>query len=101
MFLLMIINNFDVRWAGCISRPFKTNTPLVVDADAVLSFTITLQCFKTITRQRGEISKLGGRFQTVKFQTGSAVKARKRADSLTGCEVSCPLVPVADNYKLR
>ena len=48
-----------------------------------------------------EISKLGGRFQAVKFQTGSAVKARKRADSLTGCEVSCPLVPVADNHKLE
>jgi hypothetical protein len=45
----MIIHNFNV--AGAILSPAKTNTPLPIDPDAVLSCPITGQRFQSIALQ--------------------------------------------------
>jgi len=45
----MRINDFD--FMGAVFAPGKTDSPLIVDADAVLSFAATFQCFKLITRR--------------------------------------------------
>jgi hypothetical protein len=37
--------------------PRKRYPPLVVDADAVLTFTISMYCFKTIAGQSSQISQ--------------------------------------------
>ena len=42
----MIVNNFD--GIGAVFRPHETDAPLVVDANAVLSFAIIFQCFEPI-----------------------------------------------------
>jgi hypothetical protein len=39
--LLMVIHDFYVRWSQCLVHPLKTNPPLIVDANAELSFAIT------------------------------------------------------------
>ena len=46
---LMIIGNFDV--VRTILEPFKTYSPLVVDADTALTQAVTSQRFETIARQ--------------------------------------------------
>src|SRR4029077_6081022 len=40
--LLMVINNFYVRRTGRTVSPLKANPPLVINADTVLSFSISL-----------------------------------------------------------
>ena len=40
-----------------VFRPHKTDTPLVVDADAVLSFTIIFQGFEPIGRRYFQVNK--------------------------------------------
>jgi hypothetical protein len=42
----VVIHNFNVFWSTF--RPFKTHAELVVDSDAMLASTITLQRFETI-----------------------------------------------------
>jgi hypothetical protein len=61
MYLLMVINNFHVGWAGCLFGPFKTDPPLVIDADAVLAFSVSFQGFKAVAGQYGKVSKHNGR----------------------------------------
>jgi hypothetical protein len=43
--------------------PFKTNKPLIVDADAVLFLPITLQGFQFIARQLRQILKISHAMQ--------------------------------------
>ncbi len=45
----MIVNNLDIP--NVTIRPPEANAPLSVDADRVLSFAITFQRLKTITRR--------------------------------------------------
>jgi hypothetical protein len=41
-------------------RPTKADTPLIVDTNAVLTGTITLECFKVIARWHPQIIKSTG-----------------------------------------
>jgi hypothetical protein len=47
--------------------PDKTNTPPVVDPDAVLFFAVTLQCFQTVPRRSHQITQLVRRIKLSKF----------------------------------
>jgi len=42
----MIVNNLDL--VGFASVPAKTNSPLIVDTNAVLTFAISVEFLKTI-----------------------------------------------------
>src|SRR5262245_10896609 len=44
----MIVDNLDIGRSGRAARPFEADTPLHVDADAVLASAIGLQCFQPI-----------------------------------------------------
>jgi hypothetical protein len=46
-FSLVVINNFNVR--DIAIQPAKTNAPLIVDANAVLTCSVTRQGFKPIS----------------------------------------------------
>jgi hypothetical protein len=45
----MIIHNFHIKRPGRTRRPFKANPPLVINADAVLAFAISLEDFKPVS----------------------------------------------------
>ena len=45
----VVIHYFDVD--GSDARPYKTNAPLVVDANSVLALSVTLQSLETISRR--------------------------------------------------
>jgi hypothetical protein len=51
----MIIDNLDVRRSGLLVEPFEANSPLIVDANAVLSFPVASESLEAIPRQGGEI----------------------------------------------
>jgi len=42
----MIVNDLNI--VGIIAAPQEAYTPLIIDADAVLTFTVALQCFHAI-----------------------------------------------------
>jgi hypothetical protein len=52
----MIVYQFHIRWP--ILRPPETQTPLPVDADAVLPAAITLESFKLIIGRHTQVNNL-------------------------------------------
>ena len=97
----MIIDNFYVGRPWRAVWPFKTDPPLVIDADAVLPITISGQCFKTIAGQDGKILQHGRCFQAVEFQARRALDSRERFHPFPSREVSGALVSVADDQSTR
>jgi hypothetical protein len=49
----MIVNNFDLFSASI--GPNETDTPLIIEADRVLPFTVSLQSFQPVTGRRVKI----------------------------------------------
>ncbi len=47
----VIINDLNIDWTKHPFRPFEANSPLLVDADAVLAFAITLERFQMVAGQ--------------------------------------------------
>jgi hypothetical protein len=61
----MIIDNFHV---ACFARlPSKANTPLVVNANAILTSPIAMQLFKPVTRRRTQIEQVVSVIQIQQF----------------------------------
>ena len=50
----MIIDYLDIE--GVAVTPHKTDSPVIVDANAVLIFSRALECFETVSRRRGQIA---------------------------------------------
>jgi len=73
---------------------------LVIYADAVLPFSVSLQCFEVIARQDAQISQSDGRFQTVQLKTRRPFDAREGFDPFALREISGPLVAVAKDHNL-
>ncbi|EWG99585.1 hypothetical protein Q427_24150 [Halomonas sp. BC04] len=57
----MIVDNLDI--VGVTVLKAKAKTPLIVDADTVLAFTITSQHFKTIAWRNTKIIYYAGRVE--------------------------------------
>ena len=54
----MVVNNFNL--INAIFSPLKTYTPLIIDANAVLSLTVAFESFQPVRRWNFEIVKIGG-----------------------------------------
>ncbi len=61
----MVVHNLDI--VGIPVSPHKTNAPLIVDANAVLPFSISLQRFQVIARRRSQIAEFRGDIQLTEF----------------------------------
>jgi hypothetical protein len=61
----VVIDNFQI-FCTCI-RPTKADTPLIVDTNAVLTGTITLERFKVIAGWHPQIIKSTGDLDLSKF----------------------------------
>lgn len=97
----MVVNNFYVGWPWRPARPFKADSPLVVNANAVLALAVADEGFKTIAGQDGQIAERGSRLKTIKLQARGACKPGKRFDAFSSGKVSRPLVPVADDHQAK
>lgn len=65
----MVINHFDVFCKSI--RPAKTDAPLIIDANTVLTSTIALKRFKTITGRNSQILKAIRDFELPQFPPGN------------------------------
>lgn len=61
----MVIHDLDI--AGTLVRPDKADTPLVINSDAVLPFTVAFQCFKVVPGRRCHVLQLTCRIELVKL----------------------------------
>lgn len=50
--LLVVIDNLNIRRTGGAFWPFEANTPLVVDADAVLAFPAAVKGLEPVSRRK-------------------------------------------------
>src|SRR6185503_1218987 len=91
--LLVIVDDFHIDRSRTFVRPFEANPPLVVDADAVLAFAVSHQCFKPVAGQSGEILQRNGRFEPVKFQARGTLDPGESLDPFTAGKLLSPLVP--------
>jgi hypothetical protein len=96
----MIVNNLYVGRPRSSVWPFKTDPPLVINTDAVLSLAISSQRFETIAGQEDKVSEGRSRFQPVEFQARRAFDSRKSFYPFPSGEVSGALISVADNHSL-
>src|SRR5262249_4681912 len=96
--LLVVVNNFHVRWAPRTINPFEANPPLIVNADAVLPLPVTYQCFETIPGQCNQVPQRSRRLHTVQFHARGPFKSRECLNPLPSCEISGPVVPIAEDH---
>src|SRR6516164_3424334 len=97
--LLVIVNYLDIRRTGRICGPFKANPPTVIDANAVLTLAVSLQCLQTVAGQRGQVAQGNRGIQLVQLKKGGALNSGESLDALTGGELSSSLVPIADDHE--
>jgi hypothetical protein len=57
----VIVHNFNL--VRTILTPDKTHAPLIIDADAVLSFAVAFQGFVLVARRNPQTGQLGGGMQ--------------------------------------
>jgi hypothetical protein len=76
----MIVNDLNIGWA--IVGPTKANAILLIDSDAVLSFTVAGQSFKSIARWNLQLVQPLRGVQLVQFSC-------RDAPQLSGTTLSC------------
>jgi len=65
----MIINNFDILCESV--RPVKAHSPLVIDANAVLTGTTAFERLKVIAEWNSQVLKAIGDFELPEFSPGN------------------------------
>ena len=68
----MVIHNFD--GVNAVRLPNKTNAPLVIDANAVLSLSASRKRFKPVPRWYPQIRKVWCRIQLQKLAPGGGLE---------------------------
>ena len=76
----MVINDFYI-FRTCI-RPTKTDTPLIVDTNAVLTGTITRECIKLIPGWNPQIIKSTGDLKLSKLTSRNFGDVHELPDAL-------------------
>ncbi len=75
----MIVGYF--RGIGVIIAPFKTNAPLIVDADAVLANSIAFELLEPVARRHPKVLKGVGRIKDQKLPQCQAQHLRRQPPS--------------------
>ena len=67
----MVVDDFYVN--GLVTRPFKANAPLVIEADAILTSTAAFEFLQPISGDRSNILQVFGLIQVNQFSAGCAL----------------------------
>jgi hypothetical protein len=70
----MKIHNFDLM--GVTVAPHKTDPPLIIDADAVLTSTIAMEHFQPLAGRRTQVRQLDRGIEHVELPQGRALDIR-------------------------
>ena len=92
---MVIIDNLNIRWAGIVLRPLKTNSPLVIDPNGMLSLAVSLQGFQTVGVERGKITERRSGIENPQTLLSLAPERLALAGFFAGCEALGVLVTVA------
>ena len=76
----MVINDFNI--SGTSFCPSEADSPLPVYTDTVLSGSIALKRFKSITGRNSQIIEICGNFKLPQFPAGIFRDARKSLDRI-------------------
>jgi hypothetical protein len=71
----MIVNDLNV--AGIAASPKEAYTPLIIDADAVLTLTVALQCFQPVPWRNHQILQGASTVQVKQLSTRYSLKGPK------------------------
>jgi hypothetical protein len=94
----MVINNLHIRRTGRTLSPLEADPPLIINADAVLSFSVSPQRLKTVAGQDGKIPQSDRSLQTVKLEPRWAFKSREGFDPFTLREIASPLIAITEDH---
>jgi hypothetical protein len=94
----MIVSNFHIGRSVVASRPFKTNAPLVIDADAKLALSVASKDFQAVAPQGSQVLKRLGGIQGLKSFFGLLSEGLKSGNSLATGKALGPPVSVASDY---
>jgi len=76
----VVIDNLHL--VGIPIAPDKTDSPLVVDANTVLPFSVAFKSFQVITRGRSKVTKLRGNIQLAESPLRYPLESPKPLDAL-------------------
>jgi len=77
----MVINDFNILCTGI--SPTKTDSPLIVDANAVLTGTIAFECFKMVAGWNLQIIKAISDFELSQFAPRDFSNIHKLPDTMS------------------
>jgi hypothetical protein len=93
----MIVNNLNVGWSWRTARPFKTDAPLVIDTDTVLSLAIPDQRLETVAGQDCKVLQGRSGLQPIELQPRRTFDPRKRFHTFSCGKFPGALVSIADD----
>ena len=79
-FAFVIVDNLDIRWTGLVIVPLKTDPPLVVDPNGILSLAGALQGFQAVGVECCQIAKRAGCVQNPQALLGLTPEGLSLAD---------------------
>jgi hypothetical protein len=94
MSLSVVIDDLDFGWAALAIGPLETDAPLIVDSDAVLPRSVSLEGFKAIARRSHQVTKRHCRLDTIKFAKRLFRESGKCWDVLPVGETFSSLIPI-------
>lgn len=72
----MVINDFNIE--GIAALPSKTNPPLLIDSDAVLTLPLAFQLFKVICRRDAQRFENGCGMNHFKLYSGNSLNSLRQ-----------------------
>jgi hypothetical protein len=80
----MVIDDFDVF--GAAVRPSEADSPLVVDANAVLSLPVSPQGLQPVSRRNPQIAEAAGNLELAELSARDCRAALEPPDPASTCE---------------
>jgi hypothetical protein len=90
---LVIVNNLDVIGFPALLGPVETDSPLVVDSNAVLTGPVSMKRFEAVAGRYTQIEKIGSGIETFKSNESSSRHAGKFASMFSIRELFGIVVP--------
>jgi hypothetical protein len=95
----VVIDNLNIHRTRRAVRPFEAYAPPVVDADAVLTFSVAPEGLEPVSGQDGKVAECVGRFEPVQLQASGAFDAREGFDAFSSRESRGFLRPETNDHQ--
>src|SRR4029077_2057329 len=91
-------DEFHLCRSGRSLGPFKTNPPLLVDSDRILTAAFALESLKTVALQGCQVVERVNRPQSVKLEPRGPLGAGQRLETFPGGASSGAFAPIANDH---